>query len=167
MSLKGTILDATALIDFHWLDEWAWLEENYSPLYIAQEVLDSDRLELPTRQTARRVFTHLIHESEEVYASYLEFASQAPLLSTADRATIALARHQLLLCASDDGLVVETCQLYGIAYTRTLRLLSEMVKRQHKTVEKVIEMAETLIEDRGKRITSQVLENWKESLQQL
>lgn len=48
MSLKGTILDATALIDFHWLDEWAWLEENYSPLYIAQEVLDSDRLELPT-----------------------------------------------------------------------------------------------------------------------
>jgi hypothetical protein len=102
-----------------------------------------------------------------VYASYLEFASQAPLLSTADRATIALARHRLLLCASDDGLVVETCQLYGIAYTRTLRLLSEMVKRQHKTVEKVIEMAETLIEDRGKRITSQVLENWKESLQQL
>ena len=101
----------------------------------------------------------LIHDSEEVYASYLEFASQAPLLSTADRATIALARHQLLLCASDDGLVVETCQLYGIAYTRTLRLLSEMVKRQHKTVEKVIEMAETLIEDRGKRITSQVLED--------
>jgi hypothetical protein len=42
-----------------------------------------------------------------------------------------------------------------------------MVKRQHKTVEKVIEMAETLIEDRGKQITSQVLEDWKESLQQL
>ncbi|ELS03941.1 hypothetical protein Xen7305DRAFT_00036650 [Xenococcus sp. PCC 7305] len=28
-SLNGAILDATALIDFHWLDEWEWLEKYY------------------------------------------------------------------------------------------------------------------------------------------
>ena len=48
-SLNGTILDATALIDFRWLDEWEWLKKYYSPLYIAQEVLDSDNLEPATR----------------------------------------------------------------------------------------------------------------------
>lgn len=45
-SHRGTILDATALIDFRWLDEWEWLQKHYSPLFIAQELLDSDRLEL-------------------------------------------------------------------------------------------------------------------------
>lgn len=49
-SRRGTILDATALIDFRWLKEWDWLEKYYSPLYISQELLDSERLELETRQ---------------------------------------------------------------------------------------------------------------------
>ncbi len=51
-SLNGTILDATALIDFCYLKEWGWLQQHYSPLYIAQELLDSDKLEMSTRQVA-------------------------------------------------------------------------------------------------------------------
>ncbi|MEB3341345.1 hypothetical protein [Okeania sp.] len=26
---KGTILDATAIIDFRWLNEWEWLQKYY------------------------------------------------------------------------------------------------------------------------------------------
>jgi len=59
-SLNGTILDATALIDFRWLNEWRWLQQNYSPLYIAQELLDSDQLEPPTRQAANQTFCLLL-----------------------------------------------------------------------------------------------------------
>ncbi len=164
-SLNGTILDATALIDFRWLNEWEWLERYYSPLYIAQEVLDSDNLEPATRKTAREYLKPLSLNSEEMFVSFVEFGSKVPLLSEADRSTIAIARHQLLVCASDDGLVVKTCKTYGIAYTRTLRLLSEMVTTQHKTAIEVITMADTLIEKRGKHIAPKVLANWKKSLQ--
>ncbi len=51
---EGLILDATALIDIAWLNEWEWLQQHYSPLFIAQEVLDSDRLEEATRKAATR-----------------------------------------------------------------------------------------------------------------
>ena len=163
-SLEGTILDATALIDFLWLNEWQWLQQHYSPLYIAQEVLDSDRLEPATRQAARKYLTSLSLDSEEMWASFLEFGRQVPLLSIADRATIAIARHRLLVCASDDALVVSTCSAYGIAYTRTLRLLSEMVATRHKTATEVITMADTLIQQRGKHIAPQLLAQWKKSL---
>ncbi|MDJ0795778.1 MAG: hypothetical protein QNJ51_02890 [Calothrix sp. MO_167.B12] len=97
--------------------------------------------------------------------SFLEFAVRVPLLSIADRSTIAIARHELLICASDDGLVVETCQAYGITYTRTLRLLSEMVETAHKTVIEVKAMADMLIQERGKHISPKVLTNWTTSLQ--
>lgn len=162
--LNGTILDATALIDFCWLDEWEWLRRHYSPLYIAQEVLDSDRLEAQTGQAAQEYLTPLTLNTEEMFVSFLKFGLNAPLLSIADRSTIAIARHQLLICASDDGLVVETCKTYGIAYTRTLRLLSEMVTTQHKRRAEVIEMVELLIQERGKHIKPKVLDNWKKSL---
>lgn len=128
LSPNGTILDATALIDFCWLNEWGWLQGYYSPLYISQELLDSDQLELPTREAASTYLTSLSLSTEEMFGSFLEFAVREPLLSIADRSTIAIAHHQLLICASDDGLVVETCKAYGIAYTRTLRLLKEMVE---------------------------------------
>jgi hypothetical protein len=162
--LNGTILDATALIDFCWLNEWEWLQRNYSPLYIAQEVLDSDRLTERTRQSGQDYLTPLTLNTEEMFASFLEFGSQFPLLSIPDRSTIAIARHQLLICASDDGLVVDTCIAYGIAHTRTLRLLSEMVTSQHKTAAEVIEMADSLIEKRGKYIRSEILRQWKRNL---
>lgn len=165
-SLNGTILDATALIDFCWLNEWGWLQQYYSPLYIAQEVLDSDQLETPTREAANKYLTSLTLTTEEMFASFLEFGIRSPLLSTADRSTIAIARHQLLICASDDGLVVETCKAYDIAYTRTLRLLSQMVKTKYKTDIEVIAMADTLIKDRGKHVSPAVLADWMQGLQQ-
>jgi hypothetical protein len=164
-SLNGTILDATALIDFRWLNEWGWLQQHYSPLYIAQELLDSDQLEPPTRQAANQYLTPLTLSTEEMFASFLEFSVRAPLLSVADRSTIAIARHQLLICASDDGLVVETCKAYGVTYTRTLRLLSEMVETGHKTVIEVTAMADSLINERGKHISPKVLTDWTTSLQ--
>ena len=164
-SLNGTILDATALIDFRWLNEWEWLQKHYSPLYIAQEVLDSDNLEPTTRFSARKYLTPLSLDTSEMFASFLEFGSKVPLLSIADRSTIAIARHRLLVCASDDGLVVETCKAYGIAYKRTLRLLSEMVATQHKTAIDVMAMADTLIRERGKHIAPKILADWRKSLQ--
>ncbi|NES22615.1 MAG: hypothetical protein F6K41_27780 [Symploca sp. SIO3E6] len=164
-SVNGTILDATAIINFRWLDEWEWLQQNYSPLFIAQEVLDSDRLELPTREAAGQYLVPLTLDTEEMFASFVEFGIKVPLLSIADRSTIAIARHRLLICASDDGLVVETCKVYGVAYTRTLRLLSEMVATQHKTVAEVIIMADALIKERGKHIAPGILANWRKSLQ--
>ncbi len=163
-SHKGTILDATALIDFCWLNEWEWLQTQYSPLYIAQEVLDSDRLELDTRQAAAQYLTPITLETEEMFANFIEFRLRAPLLSIGDRSTLAIARTQLLLCASDDGLVIEICQEYSIAYTRTLRLLTEMVQAGHKTVAEVIVMADILINDRGKHIAPKVLTDWKTNL---
>lgn len=164
-SLNGTILDATALIDFCWLNEWGWLQQHYSPLYIAQEVLDSDQLELPTREAAKTYLTALNLSTEEMFASFLEFGATEPLLSDADRSTIAIARHQLLICASDDGLVVETCKAYSIAYVRTLRLFTSMVETAHKTVIEVTAMADMLIKERGKHISPKVLTDWTISLQ--
>ncbi|SRR5579883_488923 len=163
--LNGTILDATALIDFCWLNEWGWLQQHYSPLYIAQELLDSDQLEPSTRQAANQYLTPLTLSTVKMFASFLEFNVRSPLLSVADRSTIAIARHQLLICASDDGLVVETCKAYNIAYTRTLRLLAEMLNTGHKTVIEVTTMADTLIKERGKHISPRVLADWKISLQ--
>lgn len=165
-SHRGTILDATALIDFRWLDEWEWLQKHYSPLYIAQELLDSDRLELDTRQTANQYLTPLSLETEEMFASFIEFRLREPLLSIGDRSTLAIAQTQFLLCASDDGLLIEICQEYGIAYTRTLRLLTEMVQTGHKTAAEVIVMANLLIKERGKHIAPKVLTDWKTKLSQ-
>ena len=164
-SHNGTILDATALIDFRWLNQWGWLQKHYSPLYIAQELLDSDQLEPLTRQAANQYLTPLALSTEEMFVSFLEFRDRAPLLSVADRSTIAIARHQLLICASDDGLVVETCKAYGVTYTRTLRLLTEMVESGYKTVIEVMTMADTLIKERGKHISPKILAEWKISLE--
>lgn len=95
-SPNGTILDATALIDFGCLKEWAWLRRHYSPLYIAQEVLDSDRLQPATRQEAREYLRPLTLNTEAMFVSFLEFGRQVPLLSEADRSTLAIARHQYI-----------------------------------------------------------------------
>ncbi|MEH1770321.1 MAG: hypothetical protein V7L27_13350 [Nostoc sp.] len=134
-------------------------------MYIAQELLDSDQLEPPTRQAANQYLTPVALSTEEMFASFLEFSVRAPLLSVADRSTIAIARHQLLICASDDGLVVETCKAYGVTYTRTLRLLTEMVKTGHKTVIEVTTMADSLIKERGKHISPKVLTDGTINLQ--
>lgn len=163
-SYEGLILDATALIDFCWLGEWEWLKQQYSHLYIAQEVLDSDRLEETTRKAAAQYLEAITLDTEELFLSFIEFRTRTPLLSEADRSTLALARHRFLLCVSDDRLIVKICNEYGISYIRMLKLLSQMVQSEHKTVEEVIVMADILIKDRGKWIAQAVLENWKRSL---
>lgn len=163
-SSEGLILDATALIDIAWLGEWEWLQQQYSPLFIAQEVLDSDRLEEPTRADASRYLEPLALDTEEMFLSFMEFQLKAPLLSEADRSTLALARHRFLLCVSDDSLMIAVCQEYGITYIRMLRLLSQMVQTRHRTVEEVIVMADTLVNERGKWIASKILADWKRSL---
>lgn len=157
LSLKGTILD-------HGLSEWEWLEKHYSPLCIAQEVLDSDNLESATLSAAKKYLTPLSLDTEEMFASFRYFGSKAPLLSVPDRSTIAIARHRLLVCASDDGLVIETCKAHGIFYTRTLGLLSEMVEIQYKTAIEVMKMADILIKKRGKYIHPKILARWKQNL---
>lgn len=119
-SSEGLILDATALIDFCWLNEWEWLQQQYSPLFIAQEVLDSDRLEEATRQAAIRYLEPLPLDTEEMFLSFVEFQRKSPLLSEADRSTLALARHRFLLCISDDSRMITVCQEYGITYIRML-----------------------------------------------
>lgn len=162
--LTGTILDATALIDFEFLADWDWLKKHYPPLYIAQEVLDSDNLEPRTRITAEKYLTPICLDTEAMFASFSQFYVEAPLLSIADRSTLAIAQHRFLLCASDDGLLVKTCEKHNIPYTRTLRLLLEMVKSKYKTVEQVREDVETLIYKRGKRISVKVLNSWYKDL---
>lgn len=163
-STEGLILDATALIDFCWLNEWEWLQQQYSPLFIAQEVLDSDRLEEPTRQAATQYLERLALNTEEMFSSFMEFRVRSPLLSEADRSTLALARHRFLLCVSDDSLMIAICQEYGISYIRMLRLFNQMVQTGHRAAQEVIVMADTLIKDRGKWIAPAILEDWKRSL---
>jgi hypothetical protein len=158
------ILDATALIDFVYLGNWDWLKTYYAPLYIAQEVLNSDNLEPQTKEAAAKHLTPIILDTEAMFQSLFDFSLEAPLLSIADRSTLAIAQHQLLLCASDDGLVVETCKKHSIPYIRTLRLLTEMVKTQYKTVAAVKTMAKMLIETRGKHISQQVIQTWHQEL---
>lgn len=163
-SSEGLILDATALIDIAWLNEWEWLQQQYSPLFIAQEVLDSDRLEESTRKAATRYLKPLAIDTEEMFSSFIEFQLRSLLLSEADRSTLAIARHRFLLCISDDSRMISVCEEYGITYIRMLRLLTRMVQTGHRTVEEVIVMANLLIEDRGKWISSAVLSEWQRSL---
>jgi len=161
----GIILDATALIDFEFLGDWDWLKTHYAPLYIAQEVLDSDNLTAQTRSIALEHLTPICLDTEEMFNSFMRFGLEAPLLSEADRSTLALAQHRFLLCASDDGLMVATCEKYAIPYTRTLRLLSEMVKTKYKTVAQVKKDVQVLIEQRGKHISKSVLNGWYRDLE--
>jgi len=166
-SFDGIILDATALIDFEFLGDWDWLRTQYAPLYIAQEVLDLDNLTPSTRAAAAKYLTPISLDTEEMLRSLMLFGLEAPLLSLADRATLALAKHRFLLCASDDGLVVATCERYAIPYTRTLRLLSEMVKTHYKTVAQVKRAVQILIEKRGKHISKTVLRAWYQDLKEM
>jgi hypothetical protein len=164
---EGIILDATALIDFVYLGDWQWLQSHYAPLYIAQEVLDSDLLESETRKVAQKYLTPIVLDTEEMFKSFMDFGGEFPLLSMADRSTLAIASHRFLLCASDDGLVVEACEKYQIPYIRALRFLTEMVKTNYKTVAQVKRDAQKLIDERGKHISPKVMRSWYQELSRL
>lgn len=163
----GIILDATALIDFVYLGDWQWLQSHYAPLYIAQEVLNSDQLELETREVAQKYLTPIPLDTEEMFKSFMDFGVEFPLLSMADRSTLAIASHRFLLCASDDGLVVEACEKYQIPYIRALRFLTEMVKTNYKTVAQVKRDAQKLIDERGKHISPKIIRSWYQELSRL
>lgn len=167
LSEIGLILDTSALIDFKCLDEWSWLKENYSPLYIAQELLDSDNLEADTRQTASVYLQPLAMDTEAMLMSFMGLQAQYPLLSEADRATVAIAQHTPLCCATDDNLMVKACTSSDISYTRTLRLIREMVQTGYRNRGSAIALAEMLISQRNKWISPAVLESWKNSLDSL
>lgn len=124
-SPKGTILDAAALIDFRCLDEWDWLTQNYDPLFIAQEVLESNFLETPTRQVAQQYLKPLALDTDEMFACFSDLNMSYPLLSIADRSTISIARHQCLICLSGDTVLIEVCQDYDISYIHTSTLESK------------------------------------------
>ncbi|MBE9223779.1 hypothetical protein IQ215_13840 [Cyanobacterium stanieri LEGE 03274] len=163
----GIILDATALIDFVYLGDWQWLQSHYAPLYIAQEVLDSDQLELETREVAQKYLIPIPLDTEEMFRSFIDFGEEFPLLSMADRSTLAIASHRFLLCASDDGLVVEACKKYQIPYIRALRFLTAMVKTNYKTVAEVKRDAQKLINERGKHISPKIIRSWYQELSRL
>jgi hypothetical protein len=120
------ILDANALIDFHWLNEWAWLQENYSPLFVSQDVLDLDKLDESTKESAIKYLRPLTLDTEEMYDLYRKFKQEFTPIAIADCSTLAIAKQLHFLCGTDDGKMLKICNKYQIKYTRTLRLLKEM-----------------------------------------
>lgn len=158
------ILDANALIDFHWLNEWTWLQENYSPLFISQDVLDVDNLNDRTRQSAIKYLHPLTLGTEEMYDLYRKFKQEFAPIAVADCSTLVIAKQLDFLCGTDDGKMLKICNKYQIKYTRTLRLLKEMYDTGYKTINQILEMKRILIEDRGKWISPQVLSEWQQSL---
>lgn len=162
---KSMILDANALIDFHWLKEWKWLQDHYSPLFVSQDVLDFDRLDESARESARKYLKPLTMDTIDIYELYRKFSQEFAPIATADCSTLAIAKHQKLLCGTDDGKMIKICNKYEINYTRTLRLLKEMADTGHKNVAEVLAMKKVLVEERGKWISPKVLLEWEQSLQ--
>jgi predicted nucleic acid-binding protein len=158
------ILDANALIDFHWLNEWAWLQENYGTLFVSQDVLDFDKLNESTKESAIKYLEPVKLDTPEMYNLYKKYSREFAPISIADCSTLAIAKHQELLCGTDDGKMIKICHKYQINYTRTLRLLKEMSDTGYKTINQVIEMKRILVEERGKWIAPKTLKEWEKSL---
>jgi hypothetical protein len=158
------ILDANALIDFHWLNEWAWLQECYSPLFVSQYVLDFDKLDEIIKESAIKHLQPLTLNTEHMYDLYRNFSREFEPIAIADCSTLVLSKQSELLCSTDDGKMIQICNKYQINYIRTLRLLKEMSDTGYKTVNQVLEMKRVLIEDRGKYIAPKVLLEWEQSL---
>jgi len=68
------ILDANALIDFHWLNEWAWLQENYGTLFVSQDVLDFDKLNESTKESAIKYLEPVKLDTPEMYDLYKKYS---------------------------------------------------------------------------------------------
>ena len=161
---NGAILDASALIDFHWIGHWEWLAARHGPLYVSSELLVSDALDLPTRETAARELLPRALETSEHWETFAGLLAAEPGLSTADAATVALALHLPFDCVTDDQVMVRVCRERGVGVYRTLALLGEMVTDTHLTQQEAIRAAEFLVNERGKWISPRILEAWKDSL---
>lgn len=161
---SGTILDSSAIIDFHWLREWDWLAGEYGPLYVSTELVSSDALGKPERSSAEAHLSPLAVDSESGFHTIERLRQEEPGLSLADRATVALALHHSLRCMSDDAHLVTVCRKRGLLVVRTLAVLSAMVDSGHKPAAEVIRLARGLVQNRGKWISPQVLRAWEASL---
>jgi hypothetical protein len=161
---NGAILDASALIDFHWIGHWEWLEARHGPLYVSSELLASDALDLPTRASATRELVPRTLESGEQLGTFAALLAAEPGLSAADAATVALAHHLPLACITDDQVMVRVCRTRGVVVHRTLALLSEMVIGGYLTKQQAIAEADFLVNERGKWIAPRILGAWKASL---
>lgn len=160
-SKAGLILDASALVSFMHLQEWSWLKYHYRPLYITQELLQSEHLTPETRQAASRYLQPFVINSEDILASSIQLRTQYPLLSQAERATLAIALDRQLYCATDDALTSQVCQTLNIPWIHTLHLIEEMVQTGNKTPEKATNLVNTLVIQRQKWMSFQDLANRK------
>lgn len=158
------ILDTNALIDFHWLNEWAWLQDNYSPLFVSEDILGIGKLDERTKESAVKYLQPLPLNTEEIYSLYRKFRQEFYPIATADCSTLAIAKQSKLICGTDDGKMLKICNNYQINYIRTLQLLKEMSDTGYRTIAQVLEMKRILIEDRGKWIAPDVLLDWEQSL---
>lgn len=158
------ILDAQALIDFHWLDEWVWLKYHYSPLYISQEVLNWKQLRDDVRISGVKHLQLLTLDSDDMYKCYRELFQEFAPISPADCSTLVIAKKELLLCGTDEGKIISICKDHKISYTCTFMLLRKMVETQYKSSKQVLEITNYLIEKRGKWIRPQLLEKWKKQI---
>ncbi len=160
------ILDANALIDFHWLNEWEWLQDSYGPLFVSQDVLDFDKLNERTKETAIKYLQPIKLDTPEMYNLFSKYSREFAPIAIADCSTLAIAKHQKLLCGTDDGKMIKICNKYQINYTRTLRLLKEMSDTGCKTVRQVVQMKNILIDpnQRGKYVHPKILTEWQKSL---
>jgi hypothetical protein len=158
------ILDANALIDFHWLNEWGWLQENYDNLFVSQYVIDLGKLDERTKESAIQYLHPLTLSSEDMYDFYRMFRQEFAPIAIADCSTLAIAKQSDLIYGTDDCKTIKICNKYQINYIQTLRLLKEMSDTGYKTIGQVLEMKRTLTEDRGKWIAPKVLLEWELSL---
>jgi hypothetical protein len=160
------ILDANALTDFHWLDEWMWFQKNYSPLCASQEVFNCDQLTKATKESAERYLQPLGFDTEEIYANYKQIRKNFAPINSADSSTLAISKHHMSICVTDAPKMISICEKYGILHTNTLYLLSDMVHKQYKTASQVITKVDLLTTKRGKWIKPEILELWKRNIQQ-
>jgi hypothetical protein len=166
LSHSTMILDANALTDFHWLDEWMWFQKNYSPLCASQEVFNCDQLTKATKESAERYLQPLGFDTEEIYANYKQIRKNFAPINSADSSTLAISKHHMSICVTDAPKMISICEKYGILHTNTLYLLSDMVHKQYKTASQVITKVDLLTTKRGKWIKPEILELWKRNIQQ-
>lgn len=159
------ILDANALTDFHWLDEWMWFQKNYSPLFVSQEVFSCDQLTNATKESAEKYLQPLGFDSEEIYATYKQIRKNFAPINSVDSSTLAISKHHMSICVTDAPKMINICETHGILHTHTLNLLSEMVYKQYKTAAQVIAKVDLLTTKRGKWIKPEILELWIRDMQ--
>ena len=160
---RGTVLDGSAIIDFHWLGEWDWLARHFGPLHVSTELLSSDVLGEPEKRSAAAHLTPLVLTAQ-AFQTVQQLRVEEPGLSLVDRATVALAIEGSLRCATDDDLLAAVCRKRDVLALGTLSLLRRVVETGHGTPAEVIGIVHGLMRERGKWISHQLFRRWEISL---